>query len=144
MSTVEESNKLLVRRFIDEVYNKGNLAVVDELLDTGFHLPDELPPGPPGREPFKQHVVAWRSAFPDFYEVIEDMVAEGDKVVYRWSGQGTHRSEFMGAAPSGRKVILSGIVILRLADGRIEEAWQAYDRLRLFQQLGLVGDIHPY
>lgn len=141
MSRVEENNKFLVRRFIDEVYNKGNLAVVDELLGSDFHLPDELPPGPPGREPYKKHVVAWRAAFPDLHVAIEDMVAEGDKVVYRWNLQGTHRSEFMGVPPTGRELVASGIVIFRVANGRIVEAWQNYDSLRLFQQLGLVGDV---
>lgn len=136
MST--EANKTLVRRFIEDVYNQGNLQVVDDLFGPDFTIPDVLPPVPPGPENIKQHVTAWRNAFPDIHVTLEDLIAEEDKVVYRWTVRGTHQGAFMGAPGTGRTVTTAGIVILRVANGRFVELWQSYDRLDFLRQLGLL------
>lgn len=132
-----QDNKILVRRFIDEVYNQGNLAAVDELFSPDFQIPDALPAVPPGTAGIKHHVRAWRAAFPDMRVTIDDLIAEGDKVVYRWTVQGTHQGEFMGAPATGEPVRVSGIVILRVADGHFLEMWQSYDRTGFLQRLGV-------
>ena len=120
-----EANKALVQRFIEEVYNRGNL--------------DVLPPVPPGPQNVKHHVKAWRSAFPDLRVTVEDLVAEGNKVVYRWTIRGTHQGTFMGAPGTGKEVTASGIVILQVEDDRFVELWQSYDRLGFLQQLGALS-----
>lgn len=131
-----QENKVLLSRFIQEVWNRGNLAVADELFDPQATTPDvPLPPGPEGAK-----VVArmFRSAFPDFHMTIEDLIAEDDKVVGRFTQTGTHRGEFMGAAPTGRHVEFTEIAILRIAGGKVVESWFQPDMLSLYQQLGLV------
>ena len=80
----------------------------------------------------------FRSAFPDFHMAIEDLIAEDDKVVGRFTQTGTHRGEFMGAAPTGRQVGFTEIAIVRIAGGKVVESWFQPDMLSLYQQLGLV------
>jgi predicted ester cyclase len=99
-----EENKALTRRLVEEVWNKGNLAVADELLAAGyvFHHPaGQVLHGP---EEYKQLANAARSAFPDIHFTIDDIVVEGDKVVYRWTLFGTHKGEFSGIPPTDKKV----------------------------------------
>ena len=135
MST--EENKALVRRAYKEVFNKGNMAVVDELYTANYVLHD--PSGPvQGPEGIKQYVTMLRSAFPDMHITIEDAVAEGDTVVVRTTGRGTHKGDFMGIPPTGKQVTVAGITIIRIVNGKAEEAWYNGDDLGLLQQLGVV------
>ncbi len=134
MST--EENKALDRRFTEEVWNRGNLAVVDELMSADYHEHD--PTIPAGSEGFKQFVLMYRSAFPDVNFTIEDQIAEGDKVVSRWTARGTHKGELMGIPPTGKQVTVTGIVIGRYANGKLVEGWSNYDALGMLQQLGAV------
>ncbi len=83
-------------------------------------------------------VMMFRTAFPDWVEAVEDVIAEGDKVVVRVAGTGTHQGEFQGIPPTGRRVTANGMGIGRIVGGRIVEAWAAYDALGLMQQLGAV------
>ncbi len=134
----EEKNKALNRRFVEEVINQGNLDVIEELLDPGA-VDHAAPPGfATGREGAKQFAAMMRSAFPDLHLTIEDMIAEGDKVVMRSTWSGTHEGEFMGIPATGRRVTVSGIDISRVADGRMVEHWGQFDALGLMQQLGAV------
>ena len=135
MATPEE-NKALFRRFIDEVWNNGNLAVADELFAPDAFTPSapQLPPGPEG---VKVIATLWRTAFPDFHMTIEDLIAENDKVVARFTETGTHQGEFMGIAPTGRRMSVTEIGILRLVDGKVVESWYEVDMLGLMQQLGV-------
>ena len=91
-----------------------------------------------GREGHKQLIAAFRAAFPDLRVAVEDLLEEGDRVALRWRAEGTHRGELMGIAPTGRRVTLTGIEILRIAGGKIAEYWQSWDRLGMYQQLGAV------
>ena len=134
MST--EENKALDRRFAEEVWNRGNLAVVDELMSADFDGHD--PTMPAGREGFKQFVLMYRSAFPDIHITIEDQIAEGDKVVSRWTARGTHQGELMGIPPTGKQATVTGINIERFANGKFIEEWSNFDALGLLQQLGVV------
>jgi predicted ester cyclase len=136
MST--EENKALVRRFFEDGWNKQNLALVDELLSADY-VDHDLPPGfPPTRDGFKQSASMYWSGFPDGRLEIEDQVAEGDRVVTRWSGRATHTGEFMQIAPTGKQVAVAGITINRVAGGKLVENWLQFDRLGLLQQLGVV------
>lgn len=133
-----EENKALIRRFYDEVFNQKNLAALDELYapDHIDHtLPAELSVGPQGT---KQAIQLMLTGFPDLHVTIEDMVAEGDKVVTRFTTHGTQQGVLGGIPPTGRQVAISTIEITRIADGKIAEDWGLDDRLGMLQQLGLV------
>lgn len=135
MST--EANKLLVRRFVEQVINRGDWAVVDELLDTSYiyHGPGMEVPRIDG---IKQVLSMLRAAFPDWHETIEDVIAEGDRVLFRVTGRGTHRGEFMGIPPTGNQVTMGGIDIVRVEGGKIVEHWANFDQLGMLQQLGVI------
>jgi steroid delta-isomerase-like uncharacterized protein len=126
---VSERNKAIVRRYIDEVWNKGNMAVVDELVAANAvdHDPNNPPGLPPGAEGVKKHATAMRAALPDTHITVDDMIAEGDKVVTRWTARATHKGPLMGIAPTGKHVTVSGIWIDRIADGKIAEEWANWD-----------------
>lgn len=132
-----EENKAIFRRFIEEVWNQGNLAVADELFAPNAVSPNapQLPPGPEG---VKIITTMFRSAFPDFHMKIGDLIAEGDKVIARFTESGTHLGEFMGIAPTGKHVEFTEIGILRIAAGKVIESWYETDMLSLMQQLGAI------
>jgi steroid delta-isomerase-like uncharacterized protein len=133
-----EDNKAMVRRYIEEGVNKGNLVVVDELIAADYvgHTPfaSELK----GPEGVKQDITGSRTAFPDRTLTIEDMIAEGDTVVTRWSSRGTHRGTYRGIAPTGKQVSTVGVSIIRVANGKIQENWEYWDTLSILQQVGAV------
>jgi len=133
-----EENKALIRRFTEEFRNRGNLAVADELLAPNYILHAGLGPDIRGPEGCKQDIVTVRSAFPDFHVTIDDMVAEGDRVAYRWTMCGTHSGEFAGITPTGKQVTGWGMSIERIVGGKIVETWNRYDTLSLMQQLGVI------
>lgn len=128
-------NKATVRRFYEEVFNKGNLSAIDALTVPGFVEHSMMPGQKPGMDAFKQSIRDFRSAFPDMHFTIDDMIASGDKVVARWTMRGTNRGRFMGVAPTGRKVTMRGVDIVRLRRGRAVEHWGYEDDLGLMQQL---------
>ncbi len=132
-----EENKAVELRFFEEVVNKGNLAVIDELVAANFVDRAALPGAAPDREGYKQFFAAVHSAFPDFPSTLEDMIAEGDKVVQRFTVRGTHKGEWMGIAPTGKQIEVGGIAIHRLAGGKIVEDWVSMDMLSMMQQLGV-------
>lgn len=134
-----KENTALVRRFIEEIFNQGNLEVAAEILAPDYlhHDPTTNTFGS-GIEGFKQMISFYRHAFPDLQITLEDQVTSEDKVVDRWTGQGTHQGEFMGMAPTGKKVRATGISIHHITDGKIAETWNNYDALGMLQQLGVV------
>jgi len=137
MST--EENKANTRRFYEEVWGKGNLDVADELSAENFVDHNQFNPDlPPGIEGFKQMVPMFRTAFPDLQFNIEDMIAEGDKVVSRLTIRATHKGEFMGISPTGKQAAITAIDIVRFVDGKMVERWGEVDMLRLMQELGVV------
>jgi steroid delta-isomerase-like uncharacterized protein len=136
MST--EENKTLTLRFIEEVINQGKLSTLDELIAADA-VDHSLPPGmPPGREGVKLFLGMIRAAFPDFHETVEDIIAESDMIVTRTTWHGTHQGAFLGIAPTGKQISVSGIDISRVASGKFVEHWQSADNLGLLQQLGVV------
>lgn len=135
----EEENKAIVRRLNEDVWNRGDLAVIDQLLADEFTTTVVGAPEPiRGREGFKHFVGMYRSAFPDMNLRIDEQVAEGDVVVTRWTATGTHEGELMGIAPTGRQSTVSGITINRLSGGKIVEGFGLFDQLGLLQQIGAV------
>ena len=131
-------NKKIVRRFLEEVINLGNQRLADELLAENFVDHNPLPGLPPNREGFKQSFVIFRNTFPDMHYTIEDIIAEEDKVVIRWTATGTQRGELMGIPPTGKNISVTGIDIFRITDGNLAELWLAWDQLGMMQQLGAI------
>lgn len=132
-----EQNKALDRRYVGEVLDKGNLAVIDEIMAPNYvgHVPG-FPPS--DREGDKQLIAMFRAAFPDLHFTLEDQIGEGDKVVHRLTGRGTHKGEFQGIPPTGKQVTVTGININRFAEGKVVESWGIIDMLGLLQQLGVI------
>jgi ketosteroid isomerase-like protein len=128
-------NKALYRRWFEQVVNTGDLELADVLLAPEYTLHFPGLPGPADRRVHKELVTMFRAGFPDWVETVEDLIAEGDRVVARVVGRGTHLGEFQGISPTGTQVEAHGIGIGRIADGRIVESWAAYDALGLLQQL---------
>jgi steroid delta-isomerase-like uncharacterized protein len=137
MST--EDNKKLIHRLMEEVFNQGNTSLVDEFFAPDFVEHEELPPEmPPGIEAVKMLPKVFRSAFPDFQVTIDDVIAEGEKVVVRSTWSGTHKGEFMGIPPSGKSVSFGVYDTIRIAGGKVVEHWGQMDNMTLMQQLGVV------
>jgi steroid delta-isomerase-like uncharacterized protein len=135
-----EENKVLARRLTEEVMNKGNLAVIEELLDTNFVFHHPTGKDLHGPEEFKQLISTIRMGFPDIHFIMYDIIAEGDMVAYRWKLRGTHKNEFRGIPPTGKTVTMWGLVIDRIADGKIVELWERYDTLGLMRQLDVIPE----
>jgi steroid delta-isomerase-like uncharacterized protein len=134
---MSEQNKMLVRRAYEEVYNQGKLEVIDELVTDDFvvHVGAEDLHGPVA---LKEYVTMLRGGFPDLHLTIDMQVADGDIVVTRWTGRGTHTGTFQGIPPTGRQGSMTGIDIDRIRDGRTVECWTNTDDLGLLQQLGVL------
>jgi predicted ester cyclase len=134
-----EENKAIIRRWLKEGWSEGNLALADQLIDPGFVVHgaggQPTPSGPAG---VKQLVAAWRTGFPDGQMNVDDLFAEGDKVVIRMTWTGTHRGGFYGHAPTGRRVSVTSIGIDRVANGKIVEGWGEVDMLGLYEQIGVI------
>lgn len=132
-------NRRVVRRFVEEVWQNGNLDSMEELFtpDSVLHDPDGDVEGPAA---FREYNRAYLDAFPDLEYDIEDMVAEGDRVAFRARMRGTHRGEFRGVPPTGNSFEATGIVIARIEADRIAERWASFDALGMRQQLGLVSE----
>jgi len=134
---VEEENKAIVRRTWEELFNQGKLATADELISASF-LNHAAPGSLLGPASFRQLVMFYRNAFADVKFTIEDMLADGDKVVMRNSFSGTHKGMFMGIAPTGKRVSQEQIHIVRVANGQVVEHWAVRDDLSLMRQLGVI------
>lgn len=135
MST--EDNKALFRRWFDEVVNKNEYAVVEELLAPGYRT--HMPGAPElDRDGHRGMVEQFAAAFPDWQERVEDIIADGDRVVGRMTAWGTHEGEFQGIAPTGKTVTITGIGIMRIEDGQIAESWWEFDAIGLMTQVGAI------
>lgn len=128
------ANKALVRGYLEEILSRGNLAAADRYFPReGFTL-NGTRLGPEQLAMMRQGILA---AFPDFRLVIEDQIAEGDKVATRVTFRGTHLGEYRGVAPTGRQVAYQGIAVDRIAGGKVVEGWHEADNLGLLRQLGV-------
>jgi steroid delta-isomerase-like uncharacterized protein len=137
MNTTIEQNKKLYCRFLDEVFNQGRMETADELLSQSYVFHDASP-GVPEKGPtaVKQAASMFRSAFPDLKISIEELVAEDDKVCARATTRGTHRGAIFGIPPTGRTVSITGLTMVRIADGQITDSWVKNDVVGLLRQLG--------
>jgi len=135
MST--KQNKEIERRYIEEVYNKGNVALVDEFITRNYVYHGTGGVEIKGIEGIKQFATGLRTAFPDNVFTVEGMVAEGNIVMYRYTGRGTFTGEFMGIAPTGKKVTWAGFAHDCFEGSKIAESWEIIDMLDFFNQLGV-------
>jgi steroid delta-isomerase-like uncharacterized protein len=133
---IPEQNKTLARRWFEDLFSRGNLDAAKEIISADFvdHLPREEERS---LEELKQYILMYRAAFPDIRDTVEELVAEGDKVVVRWTSRGVHQGEFMGVAPTGRHVTFTGMRLFRIAENKIAESWVNLDQLGLLEQLGI-------
>ena len=146
VSVSANENKATARRISDEVFNQGSLSVLDELIAPDYVLHDPGVPGGElrGLETFKEQWVSmFRTAFPDLRIVIEDQVAEGDKVASRYTCSGTHQGELRGFPPTNNRVEVTGTITSRFAEGKIVEEWNNFDSMGMMQQLRIVPPLEP-
>ena len=137
--TAEDNRALSDKVF--EAFNTGNADLLDEVISPAYVERTPVPPGwPPGRDGLKAFIRTFRTAFPDFRYTVEDTVCEGDKIAVRASAQGTHRGEFLGIPPTGKRATWTEMHLGRIADGKFVEHWANADQLGLFQQLGVVPE----
>jgi steroid delta-isomerase-like uncharacterized protein len=136
-----EENKAVVRREMAELFNHtGNLDLVEEIIAPDYVSYEPTSGETRGIEGARQFAATFREAFPDLECTIEDMVAEGDTVVMRFRGSGTHQGETEAfGPPTGKQMEITGITIKRLSEGKIVEAWTNFDALGMMQQLGVVA-----
>jgi len=136
-----EESKATMRRYLDVFEQGNNLDILDELLAPDYinHTPatPDLPTGPEG---VKGVVTMFRSAMPDLRVIVEDMIAEGDKVATRYTLEGTHRGELFGVSPTGQRLSIKSISVERVLEGKIREHWRVTDSLDMMQQLGVVPE----
>jgi len=136
---MSEQNKAVARAVFD-VFNGADPSSLYDVV--AADLVDHDPYNPfrdEGREGLKKVIAMYRSAFPDLHFDIEDQIAEGDRVVTRWVGRGTHEGDLMGAPATGKTSEVGGVGIDRIENGQVVEAWGYWDALGMFQQLGLAG-----
>ena len=139
---MSKQNRNSVRRLIEEVWNKGNISVADELFASTYnHHDSSTPDVGRGPESEKKRVTLYRTAFPDMRLTIDDILAEGETVVARWSCRGTHKGDFNGIAPTGKQFNITGISIARFTNGKMFEGYVNWDALGLMQQLGIVAEV---
>src|SRR5229473_3012756 len=138
---MSEQNKAIVRRLFEELWNKGNLSLADQLFTPNYtHHDSSSPDFGHGPESERKRATLYRTAFPDLHLTIEDMIAEGETVMARWSCRGTHKGDLSGIAPTGKQFTISGVTIARFANGKMAEGWVNWDALGLMQQLGAVPE----
>ena len=134
----ELENVAVIARFLEEVVNQGRLGQADELVAADFVELDPLPGQRQGREGLKEVIGMLRGAFPDIHWVVDETVASGDKVVTRFTWTGTHRGTFLGVPATGRSVSVKGVVIDRLAAGKMADSRILMDNFTMMQQLGVI------
>ena len=147
---MSEDNKILVHRFIEEIWHKGYLEAIPEFLAPHYvrHTTQTESGGRDfhGLESPTQKIAMVRQAFPDIHFTLEDTMVDGEKVVVRWTCRGTHQGVFRGIAPTGKRIAYTGINIYRVVAGKIVERWAETDGVSLLQQLGAIrphGEVSP-
>lgn len=137
MTSIENANTL--RKVIDEVWNRGQMAIADMVFSADYVDHDPATTiTTRGPEAVKQNATMYRNAFPDLHLNIEDTISDGDHVVVRWTSTGTHTGDLQGIAPTGKSTSSTGITIARFMNGKIVEEWANWDTLGLMRQLGVV------
>jgi steroid delta-isomerase-like uncharacterized protein len=143
-SAMLDANKKISSRLIEEAFNKGRYDVLDELIAPTFvqHDPSN-PTDLVGVDGLRGFVELYRTSFPDLKVTIEEQIAEGDRVVTRWTAVGTHQADLLGIAATGKQATVTGVTIDTIADGKIAESYNTWDTLGLLQQLGVVPTLTP-
>jgi predicted ester cyclase len=140
--TMSEENKALLCRWFEEVWNKGRADAIEEMFDCegiAHGLSDKEESDLCGPEGFKPFFESFRNAFPDMQVIIEDTVAEGDKIAARCMVKATHTGDGLGIAPTNQPVAFTGMTIVRVKDGKIIEAWNNFDFMAMFMQMGAIS-----
>jgi steroid delta-isomerase-like uncharacterized protein len=138
MASSLEQNKALMRSYIEEAWNKGDLDFIDKNFSADFVGHGAFRGQPTNRDGVKSVISTIRNAIPDLHITIEDMLAEDDKVALRDVAKGTHKGDLMGAKATGNKISVSETGVVRVKDGKVVEAWANRDDLGFFQQIGLI------
>jgi len=139
---MSEQNKAIVRRVFEELWNQGNLSVADQLFTPNYtHHDSSSADFGHGPESERKRATLYRTAFPDMRLTIEDLIAEGDTVMARWSCHGTHKGDLNGIAPTGKQFTITGVTVARLLNGKLAEGYVNWDALGLMQQLGVVPEL---
>ena len=133
-----EQNKAIVRRYYDEVLNRGHISVLDEIASEHYVENDPFPGQGDGRGDLKARVSTLLTAFSPCTFAVEDIVAEGDRVVVRWRSSGNHSGDFLGMPATNRDYTIAGVDIHRVTDARMAEHWHVVDQLSQLQQLGMI------
>jgi steroid delta-isomerase-like uncharacterized protein len=128
----------LIRRIVEQAFNQGYLAAVDEVLAPGNHTHITVGGIPNGPQGLKQLITSYRLAFPDLHCTVEDEIRGDDKIAAHWTMYGTHQGLFMGNPPTGKQIQAHGIIFAKLAEGRIVEYWMLIDQFGVLQQLGII------
>lgn len=135
----EEKNAAMMKRFYEEVANKGNMAMIDELVAENFSDHEAMPGMKPGRAGLKEFFGMFRAAFPDLKFTVKDMVATGDKVWAYITITGTHKGEFMGMPATGKQINVNGFDLVRFEGGKAVEHWGVTDSMAMMEQLGAMA-----
>jgi steroid delta-isomerase-like uncharacterized protein len=134
-----EQNKSIARRYLEDVWDRNDESLIDQLIASDYLVHDPGTPGRVGQPAGEKQVMAmYRGVFPDLHFVVEDVVGDGDQAVVRWRASGTHRGALMGIPPTGKRVEGTGMWIHRIAGGKVVEEWGQSDVLGLLQQLGAI------
>ena len=131
-------HKSIIRRILDEAFNQGNLAIVDELVapdSISHHMSWGMPANRMG---LKQLIAMLRTAFPDLRCTVEDEINQDDKAAAHWKMRGTHRGQFLGNPPTSKPIVVQGLIYARIENSQVIESWILIDQMGVLQQLGLV------
>ena len=134
---MSDANKAVVRGWLEETMEKGNFDIVDELFAETyvFRMPGATATGP---GEMRELATSYKTAFPDMKITIDDQIAEGERVVTKWTAQGTHQGSLGDISPTGNSVTMTGVLITRFVDGKPVEDWQNFDELGMLRQIGAV------
>jgi steroid delta-isomerase-like uncharacterized protein len=135
---MSEANAALIRRFYEELWNRWDLALVDEIIAPDLRFRGSRGVTIEGRDAFVRYVERTRAAFPDWHNRIDELIAAGERVVARLTWKGTHRGEFLGIPPSGRRVSYVGAAFFHIQAGEIREGWVVGDTQELWRALGVL------
>ena len=134
-----DTNKALVRRWVEEGWNAGNLAVIDAIYAPNVVQHDPSSPAPvTSSEALKGYVGSFLTTFPDLHFTIDDLLAEDDKVLWRFTSQATHTGPLMNIPPTGKHATVTGMVLFRVANDKIAEVWVNFDTLGMLQAIGVI------
>jgi len=135
-----EKNKALAKRWCEEIWSKGNIEVVDELIAEEFVFTYPVPGTPANKEGYKQSVKMFTTAIIPTNPTTDDIIAEGNKAVVRWTYRGIHKGEYMGVPATDKEITITGISILHIKDGKIVKEWGEMDNLSMMTQLGIIPE----